>query len=71
MLIVCRAILKDVAGVARLTAENVVSIGASLAHVHVPGRDIVEPSEGDLKHSEIEIGMGKRTDTFKRGSKIA
>ncbi|KAI9711768.1 MAG: hypothetical protein M1820_001913 [Bogoriella megaspora] len=50
--------LKEVYGVARLTAENVVSIGASLAHVHVPGRDGAEPSEEDLKVDEVEIGMG-------------
>jgi triose/dihydroxyacetone kinase / FAD-AMP lyase (cyclizing) len=41
---------------ARLTANNTVSIGASLSHVHVPGR--VASSEEELKESEVEIGMG-------------
>ncbi|KAF7554049.1 hypothetical protein G7046_g6926 [Stylonectria norvegica] len=48
--------LKDVAKVARLTAENLVSVGASLEHVHVPGRKV--DNEGDLKIGEVEIGMG-------------
>lgn len=37
-----------------LAAQNTATVGASLAHVHVPGREIV-PDE--LK-DEIEIGMG-------------
>ena len=41
-----------------MTAQNVVSIGASLSHVHVPGRSIPESSDEDLKSDEVEIGMG-------------
>lgn len=48
--------LDEVAKVARLTSENLVSVGASLEHVHVPGRKI-DTSEG-LKATEVEIGMG-------------
>ncbi|KAK4185005.1 Dak1 domain-containing protein [Podospora australis] len=48
--------LKEVAKVARLVADNLVSVGASLEHVHVPGRKLVD-SEG-LKEGEVEIGMG-------------
>jgi dihydroxyacetone kinase len=50
--------LEDLERTARLAAENVVSIGASLSHVHVPGRSAAEPSDKDLKESEVEIGMG-------------
>lgn len=42
--------------VARLVAENTVSIGSSLAHVHVPGRR--EPEDDELKDGQVEIGMG-------------
>ncbi|GAB7347234.1 hypothetical protein MBLNU459_g3334t1 [Dothideomycetes sp. NU459] len=52
------ASLKDVYKVAQLTASNVVSIGSSLAHVHVPGRSVTEPSEDELTFNETEIGMG-------------
>ncbi|KAJ4305604.1 dihydroxyacetone kinase Dak1 [Kalmusia sp. IMI 367209] len=51
------ASLKEVSRVAQLTADNLVSIGSSLSHVHVPGRKI-EGGEDELKESEIEIGMG-------------
>lgn len=43
---------------ARLVCRNLASIGASLAHVHVPGRAVTGPTEEDLKDSEVEIGMG-------------
>ncbi|KAF1951169.1 dihydroxyacetone kinase [Byssothecium circinans] len=52
------ASLKDVSRIAQLTAGNIVSIGSSLSHVHVPGRSIVETSGDELKDSEVEIGMG-------------
>ncbi|KAH8801698.1 Dak1 domain-containing protein [Xylogone sp. PMI_703] len=51
--------LQDVAKLARLTAENIVSVGASLAHVHVPGRALPDPnSKENLADGEVEIGMG-------------
>jgi dihydroxyacetone kinase len=51
--------LKDVAGVARLTAENLVSVGASLDHCHVPGRGPPDPDSDEmLATEEVEIGMG-------------
>jgi dihydroxyacetone kinase len=49
--------LAEVAKVARLTAENLVSVGASLEHVHVPGR-VVADEDQHLKIGEVEIGMG-------------
>jgi len=52
-----RASLKDVSRVAQLTADNIVSIGSSLSHVHVPGRK-VDGGEDEPKESEVEIGMG-------------
>lgn len=42
--------------IAQLVADNTVSIGSSLSHVHVPGRR--EPEEDQLKDGEVEIGMG-------------
>ncbi|KAH9901844.1 dihydroxyacetone kinase [Xylariomycetidae sp. FL2044] len=48
--------LEQVHKVARLTAENLVSVGASLDHVHVPGRNPV--SSNGLAPGEVEIGMG-------------
>ncbi|PQK14999.1 hypothetical protein BB8028_0005g05170 [Beauveria bassiana] len=59
--------LEDVAKVARLAAENIVSVGASLEHVHVPGRRAEEKEEEEegaaasasgLARGEVEIGMG-------------
>lgn len=50
------ASLKDVHRVAQCVAENTVSIGSSLSHVHVPGRAI--EGEDSLKQDEVEIGMG-------------
>jgi dihydroxyacetone kinase len=56
VLILCRASLKDVTRVAYIIADNTVSIGSSLSHVHVPGRR--EPEDDQLKEGEVEIGMG-------------
>jgi len=50
------ASLKDVTRMAQLVADNTVSIGSSLAHVHVPGRR--EPEEDELAEGLVEIGMG-------------
>ncbi|KAK3327199.1 Dak1 domain-containing protein [Cercophora scortea] len=49
--------LDEVVKVARLVAANLVSVGASLEHVHVPGRAAVEDAE-HLGAGEVEIGMG-------------
>lgn len=51
-----RASLKDVTRVAQIVADNTVSIGSSLSHVHVPGRR--EPEDDELKEGEVEVGMG-------------
>ena len=53
-----RASLKQVAGIASLVAENIASVGSSLSHVHVPGRNVDESSEDDLKDGEVDVGMG-------------
>ncbi|KAB2102224.1 Dihydroxyacetone kinase 1 [Alternaria gaisen] len=50
------ASLKDVTHMAQLVADNTVSIGSSLAHVHVPGRR--EAEEDELAEGLVEIGMG-------------
>ncbi|EFX04314.1 dihydroxyacetone kinase [Grosmannia clavigera kw1407] len=49
--------LTTVARLARLAATNLVSVGASLEHVHVPGREPPNAAEG-LTATEVEIGMG-------------
>lgn len=51
--------LDDVVKVARLAAHNIVSVGASLEHVHVPGRAAPDPRSADeLGPGEVEVGMG-------------
>ncbi|PWW79488.1 dihydroxyacetone kinase [Tuber magnatum] len=52
--------LKEASALASLVAANLVSVGSSLAHVHVPGRAVTSDGdeEGSLKPDEIEIGMG-------------
>lgn len=53
------ASLEDVYNVAKLAADNLVSVGASLEHVHVPGRAAPDPnSKESLGAKEVEIGMG-------------
>lgn len=53
------ASLENVYKVGKLTADNIVSVGASLDHVHVPGRAPPNPnSEESLAYEEVEIGMG-------------
>jgi hypothetical protein len=59
-----RAPLKEVHHVAKLAAENVVSIGSSLSHVHVPGRKVTEAGEDELTFEQVEIGMGERDSTI-------
>lgn len=51
--------LDKVHKVAALVAENLVSVGASLDHVHVPGRAPPDPkSKESLGPGEAEVGMG-------------
>ncbi|KAI5811084.1 dihydroxyacetone kinase [Peziza echinospora] len=45
----------EVKSAAEAVEKNIVSIGASLEHVHVPGHDV---SDERLGENEIEIGMG-------------
>ncbi|CAI7619972.1 unnamed protein product [Penicillium bialowiezense] len=47
--------LDDVYALAQLANKNLVSLGSSLEHVHVPGRGVPEES---IPHGEVEIGMG-------------
>ncbi|KAI5790138.1 Dak1 domain-containing protein [Geopyxis carbonaria] len=51
------ASLDECAQLAKLVSSNLVSMGSSLAHVHVPGTGMGE-SEVGLKFEEIELGMG-------------
>lgn len=52
--------LDDCARVARLVADNLVSLGASLSRVHQPGRAVQEAKEEEerLGSGLVEIGMG-------------
>ena len=50
--------LPQLSELARQTAANIVSIGASLSHVHVPGRNPETSETSELAQSEVEIGMG-------------
>lgn len=51
--------LKETADVAALIARNLVSVGSSLGHVHVPGHSVATgEGEAALKPDEIEVGMG-------------
>ncbi|KAH7318470.1 Dak1 domain-containing protein [Stachybotrys elegans] len=47
--------LEEVSKVANLTASNIISVGASLEHVHVPGR---AAGTEQLDEGDVEIGMG-------------
>jgi triose/dihydroxyacetone kinase / FAD-AMP lyase (cyclizing) len=52
--------LAEVAKVARLVSQNLVSVGASLDHVHVPGRSVNGKNDDGvgLAQGEVEVGMG-------------
>ncbi|KAI1907362.1 dihydroxyacetone kinase Dak1 [Ophidiomyces ophidiicola] len=53
------ASLSEVYATAQLVSENLVSLGSSLEHVHVPGRVVPNPSSTDMvPNNEIEVGMG-------------
>ncbi|CAG8097039.1 unnamed protein product [Penicillium salamii] len=47
--------LDDVYALAQLANKNLVSLGSSLEHVHVPGRGVPEET---IPHGEVEVGMG-------------
>ncbi|RYP76869.1 hypothetical protein DL770_007152 [Monosporascus sp. CRB-9-2] len=65
------ASLEEVHKVARLTAENLVSVGASLEHVHVPGRAPPDPSSAEgLAPGEVEIGMGIHNEAGSGRAKV-
>ena len=54
------ASVEDCAAVGRLVVDNLVSVGASLSRVHVPGRSLQEAKEEEerLGPGLVEIGMG-------------
>jgi len=66
------ASLEDVYKVAKLTADNIVSVGASLDHVHVPGRALPDPnSKETLAAEEVEVGMGIHNEPGSGRAKVA
>ncbi|KAI1825565.1 dihydroxyacetone kinase [Xylaria intraflava] len=63
--------LEQVYKVAKLTADNLVSVGASLDHVHVPGRVVADPKEeGSLGAEEVEVGMGIHNEAGSGRAKV-
>ncbi|KIX04461.1 dihydroxyacetone kinase [Rhinocladiella mackenziei CBS 650.93] len=50
--------LSEVYNLAKQVAGNTVSVGASMEHVHVPGRAIPDSNSDEIPTEEIEIGMG-------------
>ncbi|OAL33258.1 dihydroxyacetone kinase [Fonsecaea nubica] len=51
--------LKEVYNLTKQVAGNLVSVGASMEHVHVPGREKPDPNSDEIiPTEEIEIGMG-------------
>jgi triose/dihydroxyacetone kinase / FAD-AMP lyase (cyclizing) len=65
------ASLENVYKVGKLTADNIVSVGASLDHVHVPGRALPDPkSEENLDIDEVEIGMGIHNEAGSARAKV-
>ncbi|KAK5060142.1 hypothetical protein LTR84_010026 [Exophiala bonariae] len=51
--------LQEVYKLAKQVAGNIVSVGASLEHVHVPGRAVPDPNSDEIiPTTEIEVGMG-------------
>ncbi|KAI5924678.1 Dak1 domain-containing protein [Camillea tinctor] len=65
------ATLDQVYKVARLTAENLVSVGSSLEHVHVPGRAPPDPTAaGSLGPDEVEVGMGIHNEAGSGRAKV-
>ena len=51
--------LSEVYHLAKQASSSIVSVGASLEHVHVPGRTIPEPSSDEhIPQEEVEVGMG-------------
>lgn len=51
--------LSEVYNLAKQISSNIVSVGASLEHVHVPGRAVPDASSDEhIPQEEIEVGMG-------------
>ncbi|KAI0967419.1 Dak1 domain-containing protein [Xylaria arbuscula] len=64
------ASLDQVFKVAKLTADNLISVGASLEHVHVPGRAVDPNVEGSLGADEVEVGMGIHNEAGSGRAKV-
>ncbi|WEW61043.1 dihydroxyacetone kinase Dak1 [Emydomyces testavorans] len=53
------ASLGEIYTTAQLASQNVVTVGSSLEHVHVPGREIPSPGANEkIDEGEVEVGMG-------------
>ncbi|KAK0118639.1 hypothetical protein ONS95_007520 [Cadophora gregata] len=58
------ASLEKLASMGRLVASNLVTVGASLGHVHVPGRAVSDPTTAPP--DQIELGMGIHNESGSR-----
>jgi triose/dihydroxyacetone kinase / FAD-AMP lyase (cyclizing) len=48
--------LGELVKIGRLVAENMVTLGVSLGHVHIPGTEVSNGAA--LNHDQLELGMG-------------
>lgn len=63
--------LEDVYNVGKLVTENLASVGASLDHVHVPGRALPDlTSKDNLGNGEVEVGMGIHNEAGSGRAKV-
>ncbi|CCX12056.1 Similar to Dihydroxyacetone kinase 1; acc. no. O13902 [Pyronema omphalodes CBS 100304] len=63
------ASLKECAGIARLVSKNLVTLGSSLSHVHIPGTAEMDECV-ELDEDELELGMGIHNERGCRRMKI-
>lgn len=49
--------MEEVYATAQLANDNLASVGASLEHVHIPGRPVTA-AEDSIPHGQVEVGMG-------------
>jgi dihydroxyacetone kinase len=53
---------EELVNMGKLVASNLVTVGASLGHVHIPGRQIAN-GHATAKDEQLELGMGIRNES--------
>jgi len=51
------AAFEELTRMGRLVASNLVTVGASLGHVHIPGREVAN-GHPETREEQLELGMG-------------